>query len=482
MAPDAVNVNQLTVVNNKIAAVQSDVLLWDQTAKSGVGAYSASHGGSPGQLTNVASGDVAIGSSDAINGAQLFALSGDTSTAYITNNGGGIRYARTNDQGLPSEDAHASAVGASALGYAATASAADSLALGRGALSNQSNSVALGAGSVTTLGAESNYQAFGSFVTTSSAGEVSLGSAGLERKITNLAAGSRPTDAVNVSQLSAVYDEFSERVDNAMLWDASQNGGRGGYDAGYNPVTKTFGVEKIVNLAAGDVNATSTDAINGAQLFQVAGDVSTSYTNTNGIGVRYVRTNEQGLLADDAYASGIGSTAVGYRAAATADNALALGYGTTASHAGSVALGANAITTLSAETGYAAYALTAPQNSVGEVSIGALGSERKISNLAAGVLDTDAVNVAQLKVVNTNIDILRGDSLLWDGNAKAGAGAFSASHGGVAGNVITNVAAGDVNASSTRCHQWRATVRGDRRHPRRLPHQQWQRRQVRTHQ
>jgi autotransporter adhesin len=73
------------------------------------------------------------------------------------------------------------------LGHASRASATSSVALGDAAAveATGTNSVALGAGSVA---AQPN--------------TVSVGTAGAERRITNIAAGTSPTDAVNVSQLS----------------------------------------------------------------------------------------------------------------------------------------------------------------------------------------------------------------------------------------------------------------------------------------
>jgi autotransporter adhesin len=78
--------------------------------------------------------------------------------------------------------------------------------------------------------------------------------------------------------------------------------------------------------------------------------------------VRYFRANS---ASSDAAATGVEAVAIGGNARATAD--------------GSIALGANS---------------TADRENV--VSIGSAGYERQIANVAAGVADTDAVNVAQL--------------------------------------------------------------------------------------
>ncbi len=70
-------------------------------------------------------------------------------------------------------------------GFGAVASGAQSTAIGAGSSATGKNSVALGYGS--TDGGLDNV--------------VSVGAPGAERQITNVAAGTRPTDAVNVSQL-----------------------------------------------------------------------------------------------------------------------------------------------------------------------------------------------------------------------------------------------------------------------------------------
>jgi len=57
--------------------------------------------------------------------------------------------------------------------------------------------------------------------------------------------------------------------------------------------------------------------------------------------------------------------------------------------------------------------LNTPQSSAGEVSVGRRGAERQITNVAAGVEDTDAVNVAQLRgavdYITQDIDRVFGD-------------------------------------------------------------------------
>ncbi len=145
----------------------------------------------------------------------------------------------------------------------------NSTALGSGANVTVANSVALGAGSTAIVGAETDYMAYGLTATQTSVGEVSIGSAGNARKITNVAAGSAATDAVNVSQLQAV-DDGAVKYDPLSLKMTVTLGGPLSVDGG------TTGGTRITNLSKGAVNATSTDAVNGSQLFGITSGMTSN--------------------------------------------------------------------------------------------------------------------------------------------------------------------------------------------------------------
>ncbi|MGE8642769.1 MAG: hypothetical protein ACN6PR_29150, partial [Achromobacter sp.] len=199
---------------------------------------------------------------------------------------------------------------------------------------------------------------------------------------------------------------------------------------------------------------------------------------------------------------------------ATGQDSVAIGMGAVASHDGSVALGAGSVAS-GATLGNEAYLVGGTAK--GEVNVG----DRRITGLSAGAEDTDAVNVAQLKQVATdstadavkydnsthntvtmtgdtynsttktggtkitnvargegdsdavnmsqlnetntkvtnvdnrvtNVDNrvtgLENDALLWDPAADGGKGAYNANHGGTGPNKITNVAAADLSDTST---------------------------------
>ena len=145
-------------------------------------------------------------------------------------------------------------------------------------------------------------------------------------------------------------------------------------------------------MAAGQLTGTSTDAVNGSQLFA---------TNTalgmiiSGGGVKYFHANS---IQADSVASGTDSVAIGGNAQASGSGAVAMGDAATASADGSVAVGAG-----SSDSGRGAEAYTGTysnvsNSSVGTVSVGnaATGETRTLSNVADGREATDAVNLRQL--------------------------------------------------------------------------------------
>ncbi|ETD60977.1 hypothetical protein Q458_26570, partial [Escherichia coli ATCC BAA-2209] len=213
-------------VGDALSAIDStldDAMIWDDNA----GAFSAAHDGdTTSKITNVKAGNVAVDSTDAVNGSQLYAtnvlinqnsdminqLAGDTSTTYIEEHGAGVNYVRTNDTGLTFIDASAAGVGSTALGYNATASGENSLAIGRDSVSSIDSGIALGSGStsdrVIVKGSRSgsvteNGVVIGYDTTDGELlGALSVGKDGESyRQIINVADGSEAHDVVTVRQL-----------------------------------------------------------------------------------------------------------------------------------------------------------------------------------------------------------------------------------------------------------------------------------------
>ena len=342
-----------------------------------------------------------------MNGAQLYATNSqitniyDTGTKYLQVNSTGTASAATGVDALAAGPAAvASGDDTLAIGNGASASAANGIALGAGASAGMANSLALGAGSQTLVGALSGYTAYGLAAPQTSLGEVNIGN----RQLTGVAAGSAATDAVNVAQLQGL----ASTMDNAVMYD----------DAGFGTVTLagpastdggvTNGT-RVTNLQQGTLSATSTDAVNGAQLYATNSQI----TNIYDTGTRYFHANSNGA---DGTATGADSVAIGSAADAVGAGDVAIGVGaaTEAPHAGTTArFGASAAGTASAA-----------------FSVGAQGRERQIQFVAPGVISassTDAVNGSQLFAVAGGIDLL-GSSLA---TAMGGSSFYDAAAGQV---------------------------------------------------
>ncbi|MFM0552081.1 YadA-like family protein [Paraburkholderia sediminicola] len=244
-------------------------------------------------VTGVAAGAVNPASSDAVNGAQLYAQSASTAVA-----------------------------------------------LGGGATVNAD-------GSVTAP----SYRVGGTVVN-------NVGSA-----ITNLD-GRVTQNSSDIAGLQTTVGNLGGAVANAVQYDSSAHDRitLGGTTANAPKV-------QLTNLQNGTLSATSTDAVTGAQLWNTNQTVSSLsqqinvVRNTQSTGNPYVSVNSSGNAAQ---AIGNGSVAIGGGAKASAPNSVAIGEGSVA-------------------------------DVTNTVSVGSSGSERRITNVAAGQGPTDAVNMQQFQ-------------------------------------------------------------------------------------
>lgn len=133
---------------------------------------------------------------------------------YSTASGGGSTASGDQSTAIGAGSS-ATGTGSSAFGYNSTASASNSLALGQNSLAQDGNSVALGAGSRTSGVHTGVYSLNGGLVAgapSNANGTVSVGAAGAERQLQNVAAGTlsaTSTDAVNGSQLYSVGNQVN---------------------------------------------------------------------------------------------------------------------------------------------------------------------------------------------------------------------------------------------------------------------------------
>ena len=127
--------------------------------------------------------------------------------------------------------AQATGVRTNVFGSDAAATADYSIAIGNKANASTANSIALGADSTTrsatnVTSATVAGHTYGGFAGTSPVGSVSVGKAGQERQIHNVAAGkisADSTDAVNGSQLYSVANDLQTQINNSTLGQINNN-------------------------------------------------------------------------------------------------------------------------------------------------------------------------------------------------------------------------------------------------------------------
>ncbi len=252
--------------------------------------------------------------------------------------------------------AKSSANAAVAIGYQAVASATNGIAIGSSAAASTANSVALGNNAVTGTAVNVSSGVIGgttyNYAGATPTGVVSVGSAGQEHQITNVAAGqvtALSTDAVNGSQLYATNTQVTTNASNITTLQGNVTTLQGNVTTLQSQVTTLQGNVTTINgqitsingqitningklqdavmydssshnsvtlggsgasapvalhnVANGQLNATSTDAVNGSQLYatntnvsNLAGNVTTLACDVTTINGQI--TNMQGQLAD----------------------------------------------------------------------------------------------------------------------------------------------------------------------------------------
>ena len=176
----------------------------------------------------------------------------------------------------------------------------------------------------------------------------------------------------------------------------------GGNKADYTQLTSMTGVNNTVTGTAGNV----------AKLNYVTGYNNTITNASNNI----VMGNDHTITADNTIAIGglssgetrsvANTTTIGYDAKASVEGGVALGYKSNAT-VDKGAAGYDISTKAASTDTSSTWKATAAAVSVGDV---ANDVTRQITSVAAGTNDTDAVNVAQLKKVETKISTVEADA------------------------------------------------------------------------
>ncbi|HFN3608019.1 TPA: ESPR-type extended signal peptide-containing protein, partial [Escherichia coli] len=409
----ATNASSITTLNADVDTLEKDALLWNGTA------FSAKHGvdGADSKITNVAAGSLADDSTDAVNGAQLKAT--NDSIAIM-----GDTISDIEDDALLWDGSSFSAK--------------------HGTKGDNSKITNLLAGTVSSdstdaINGSQLYGVADSF-TSYLGGGADISDTGVLSGPTYTIGG---TDYTNVGDaLAAINTSFSTSLGDALLWDATA--GKFSAKHGINNAPSV-----ITDVANGAVSSTSSDAINGSQLYGVSDYIA------DALGGNAV-VNTDGSITTPTYAIAGGSyNNVGDALEAidtTLDDALlwdttanggngafsaAHGKDKTASVITNVANGAVSATSSDAINGSQLY-------STNKYIADALGGDAEVN--ADGTITAPTYTIANTDYNNVGeaLDALDNNALLWDEDA----GAYNANHDGNASK-ITNVAAGDLSTTST---------------------------------
>ncbi|HAI5382699.1 TPA: adhesin, partial [Escherichia coli] len=396
-----------------------------------------------------------------------------------------------------------------ALGNNSNAGGKNSLAFGFGATANGDNAVAIGANS--SAGADNT---------------VSVGSSSLKRKIVNMGNGdinNVSSDAINGSQLYAISKSVSDRLggyhddpdnvinsdgtlkaptyylqsgqynnvgealqsidNNTLHWDEKNKK----YSASHtvfnaDGTTKSVQAKSIItNVADGTISDSSSDAVNGSQLYDLKQDAllwngsafSAKHGDNGGTDSKI--TN----VADGAVSASSKDAVNGSQLKTTQDDVDA--------NTANIATNTSNITTLKADVDTLEKDALLWNGTAFSAKHGTSNTDSKITNVLAGTVSstsTDAINGTQLQStastitsylgggaamsndgvftgpqyniggknytnVGAALTALDNDALLWDATANSNTGAFSAAHGTLkTASKITNVANGDILANS----------------------------------
>ena len=211
-----------------------------------------------------------------------------------------------------------------AIGTDVSATAESAIALGRKTTASGLSSTAVGP----LANASGKYSsAFGMSATTSEENALALGTSANATRKNSVSLGS------NSSTVNAATSENSVTFGNKNItWTAGVLSGTN-LDGMQVSVGATGAERQIKNVAAGKISATSTDAINGAQLYAVAEGLRTKYVSINS-----TISNNQ----NNDGATGSDSVAIGPDAAATKADSVAMGRSVKANGQQSIAVGKSA--------------------------------------------------------------------------------------------------------------------------------------------
>ena len=347
-----------------------------------------------------------------------------------------------------------------AIGDSATASAADALAFGKSAAASGADSIAVGteaaASGADALAMGKSAQASGADAVALGNGAVAGGSASVVLGKNASANAVRSVVLGPSAGVGMVGDVLKTKGSHVVIGDGAGNNidGQQNIAIGYRTGND---VKSDHNVAIGSEAGTN---IGSSGNTSEGKNVSIGYhANKNDSAVSRIQSTALGSetkAADDA-------VAVGYQAQANGNGSTAIGFNAQAA-GGNVAIGNGSVANAAmiSGTGY----LTGQAAPKTAVSVGNASALRRITNVADGALDQDAVTVAQLKKsidatvaqVNANVSSATASGVYYDTVTSGDGDSITLRNNDNKGTKIHNVAAGTVGTDAANVAQVKGLV------------------------
>ena len=373
---DTGNVSSYRLLLRGINGITTTLTTYDTNAEDGVGTGKAMTDSKKQVLTIGLSTESQEKLDQAASSAASSASSAESSASSAT----------AADSSATNASSSATAADSSASSASSSATAADSSAFSAASSATAADSSASSASSSATAADSSASSAASSATAADSSASSAASSA--------TAADSSASSAA--SSATAADSSASSALSSATAADSSASSASSSAIAADSSASNAESSATAADSSASSAASSATAADSSAQIAVDAASTATSAASTansildtlNQGGIAGGTINGEGALATGKNSQAIGdyTSAYGTNAAATADNATAIGANSQATAENSVALGANSVA-----------------SEANTVSIGSVGNERRLTNVADGVNDTDAVNMRQLNAVSNKV-------------------------------------------------------------------------------
>ena len=380
---DTGNVSSYRLLLRGINGITTTLTTYDTNAEDGVGTGKAMTGSNKQVLTIGLSTESQEKLDQAASSAASSASSAESSASSAT----------AADSSATNASSSATAADSSASSASSSATAADSSASSAASSATAADSSASSAASSATA-ADSSASSAASSATAAASSATAADSSASSAASSATAADSSASSAA--SSATAADSSASSAASSATAADRSASSAASSATAADSSASSAASSVTAADSSASSAASSATAADSSAQIAVDAASTATSAASTansildtlNQGGIAGGTINGEGALATGKNSQAIGdyTSAYGTNAAATADNATAIGANSQATAENSVALGANSVA-----------------SEANTVSIGSVGNERRLTNVADGVNDTDAVNMRQLNAVSNKV-------------------------------------------------------------------------------